>query len=127
MLKHHIPTLPPGPNAGHIVNSMKDLSYQSTYSYPQSPYSAVAYDIFWVAAMAENVTRYNESNDSSNQSVKGLKEAIMSSANSYLGVTGITTLNKIGNRAEGQYEYWKVTAKVGEGNSQAFNWNNTTN
>jgi hypothetical protein len=45
----------------------------------------------------------------------------------YEGVTGITTLNKIGDRAEGQYDYWKVTAKAGEGNSQAFNWNNTTN
>jgi hypothetical protein len=77
--------------------------------------------------MAENITRYNEINDSSNQSVKVVKEAIMSSANSYLGVTGITTLNKIGDRAEGQYDYWKITAKAGEGNSQAFNWNNTTN
>ena len=38
-----------------------------------SPYSAVAYDAFWVAALAENVTIHNDGNDTSIQLVEGLK------------------------------------------------------
>ena len=75
-----------------------------------SPYSAVAYDAFWVAALAENVTMHRDGNYTSIQLVEGLKAAIMDSANSYFGVTGNTTLNRVGDRAEGKYDYWKVVA-----------------
>jgi branched-chain amino acid transport system substrate-binding protein len=89
-----------------------------------SPYSAVAYDAFWVAALAKNVTIHNDGNDTSFQ---GLKAAIMDSANSYFGVTGNTTLNRVGDRAEGKYDYWKVVAGALEDTAPTFSWNKTTN
>ena len=92
-----------------------------------SPYSAVAYDAFWVAALAENVTIHNDGNDTSIQLVEGLKAAILDSANSYFGVTGNTTLNRVGDRAEGTYDYWKVVAGALEGTAPTFSWNKTTN
>ena len=92
-----------------------------------SPYSAVAYDAFWVAALAENVTMHNDGNDTSKQMVESLKAAIMDSANSYFGVTGNTTLNRVGDRAEGKYDYWKVVAGALEGTAPTFSWNKTTN
>ncbi len=85
-----------------------------------SPYSAVAYDAFWVAAMAENITMLNKGNYTSREIVDGLKEAIVDSANSYFGVTGNTSLNSVGDRANGQYDYWKVVAKYVGGTASTF-------
>lgn len=95
-----------------------------------SPYSAVAYDILWVAAIAENNTRFittttiNSSNssgigdgsDSSNidenyteiQDFHILTEELVNSANSYYGITGNITLNKMGDRDGGDYDFWAV-------------------
>ncbi|MGB7663025.1 MAG: hypothetical protein WBL67_09845, partial [Nitrososphaeraceae archaeon] len=89
-----------------------------------SPYSAVAYDAFWVAALAENVTIHNDGNDTS---IQGLKADIMDSANSYFGVTGNTALNRVGDRAEGKYDYWKVVAGAVECTAPTFSWNKTPN
>ena len=55
------------------------------------------------------------------------RQTIMDSANSYFGVTGNTTLNSVGDRAEGNYDYWKVVAKDIEGTAPTFSWNITTN
>ena len=90
-----------------------------------SPYSAVAYDAFWVGALAENVTMLNEGNHTSREMVDGLKEAIMDSANSYFGVTGNTSLNAVGDRANGRDHYWKVVAKDVGGVAPTFSWNST--
>jgi branched-chain amino acid transport system substrate-binding protein len=90
-----------------------------------SPYSAVAYDAFWVAALAENATRLYEGNHTSREMVYGLKEAIMDSANSYFGVTGNTSLNAVGDRANGQYDYWKVVSNDVGGTAPTFSWNRT--
>ena len=92
-----------------------------------SPYSAVAYDAFWVAALAENATIHKYGNDTSTQLVERLKAAIMDSANSYFGVTGNTTLNRAGDRAEGKYDYWKVVARDTEGTAPTFSWTKTPN
>jgi branched-chain amino acid transport system substrate-binding protein len=91
-----------------------------------SPYSAVAYDAFWVAALAENVTMLNEGNHTSSEMVDGLKDAVMDSANSYFGVTGNNSLNAVGDRANGQYDYWKVVAKDVSGTAPTFSWNRKT-
>jgi branched-chain amino acid transport system substrate-binding protein len=91
-----------------------------------SPYSAVAYDAFWVAALAENVTMLKEGNHTSREMVDGLKKAIVDSANSYFGVTGNTSLNAVGDRANGQYDYWKVVAKDVGGTAPTFSWNRMT-
>ena len=106
-----------------LANLLAEIRSQVHVS--PSPYSAVAYDIFWVAAMTENITRNSESNVTSNQDIQVLKNALTSSANSYLGVTGNTTLNRMGDRAYGEYDYWNVTAKAGEGQAPTFSWNRT--
>jgi len=113
-----------------------------------SPYSAVAYDILWVLANAENNTRYynlidDTSNDVSNninnssglndslgidivdlaktfketQDTGILKEELVHSANSYQGITGNTSLNKMGDRERAEYDilairYIKVNDKA---------------
>lgn len=91
-----------------------------------SPYSAVAYDAFWVAALADNITMLKEGNHTSREMVDGLKKAIVDSANSYFGVTGNTSLNAVGDRANGQYDYWKVVAKDVGGTAPTFSWNRMT-
>jgi branched-chain amino acid transport system substrate-binding protein len=106
-----------------LANLLAEIRSQVHVS--PSPYSAVAYDILWVAAMSENITRYSERNVTSNQDIQVLKNALTSSANSYLGVTGNTTLNRMGDRAYGEYDYWNVTAKAGEGQAPTFSWNRT--
>ena len=92
-----------------------------------SPYSAVAYDAFWVAALAKNATTHSDGNYTSKQLVDSLKAAIMDSASSYFGVTGNTTLNSVGDRATGNYDYWKVVAKDIDSTAPSFSWNITIN
>jgi ABC-type branched-subunit amino acid transport system substrate-binding protein len=106
-----------------LANLLEEIRSQVHVS--PSSYSAVAYDIFWVAAMTENITRNIESNVTSNQDIQVLKNALINSANSYLGVTGNTTLDRMGDRAYGEYDYWKVTANAGEGQAPIFSWNRT--
>ncbi|HEY9387690.1 MAG TPA: penicillin-binding protein activator [Nitrososphaeraceae archaeon] len=86
-----------------------------------SPYSAAAYDILWVAAIAENATRYNVNNITDIQGIQDLRDAIIRSAKSYLGVTGNATLNKMGDRAEGEYDFWKVTTNMTD-DKEPFGW-----
>ncbi|MFL6344963.1 MAG: ABC transporter substrate-binding protein [Nitrososphaeraceae archaeon] len=86
-----------------------------------SPYSAVAYDILWVAAIAENMTRHNVNNITDIQGIQDLRDAIIRSAKSHLGVTGNTTLNNMGDRAKGEYDFWKVTTSITD-DKESFGW-----
>ena len=69
----------------------------------------------------------NEGNHTPSEMMVDLKEAIMNSANSYFGVTGNTSLNSVGDRADGEYDYWKVVARDVAGTTPTFSWNKTTN
>ena len=71
---------------------------------PPSPYASLAYDAFWVAALTLNATV--ATNDFSS-----LKNTFVQKANSYLGVTGNTTLNDAGDRKDGNYNFWVVVEK----------------
>jgi branched-chain amino acid transport system substrate-binding protein len=55
----------------------------------------------WVAALAENYT--NATHD-----VNYLKNTIVKIADSYNGITGNTTLNQLGDRKYGDYDFWTV-------------------
>jgi branched-chain amino acid transport system substrate-binding protein len=120
-----------------------------------SPYSAVAYDIFWVLAKAENNTRYSETmnngskfretiyeykhtNSSTNndatkktanfdgnytaaETTQILNEEMVRTANTYNGITGNMTLNAMGDRGGGEYDFWAV--KYEKDNDKApFQW-----
>lgn len=74
-----------------------------THMHP-STYAIVAYDAFWVAALTQNATL--ATNDFSS-----LKTTLVQKANSYLGVTGNTTLNDAGDRKYGNYNFWVVSEK----------------
>jgi len=67
-------------------------------------YASIAYDAFWVAALTQNATV--ATNDFSS-----LKNTLVHKANSYLGVTGNTTLNDAGDRKYGNYDFWVVAEK----------------
>ena len=69
-----------------------------------STYASLAYDAFWVAALTLNATV--TTNDFSS-----LKNTLVHKANSYLGVTGNTTLNDAGDRKYGNYDFWVVAEK----------------
>ena len=86
-----------------------------------SPYSAVAYDILWIAARADNMTRYNMNKITDAQGIQNLRDAIMHSATAYFGVTGNTTLNNMGNRANGEYDFWKVKTSITD-DKESFHW-----
>ncbi|MGB7633758.1 MAG: hypothetical protein WBL68_08535 [Nitrososphaeraceae archaeon] len=69
------------------------------------------------------MTRNNENNITDIQGIQVLRDAIKSSAKSYLGVTGNTTLNNMGDRAKGEYEYdyWKVATNM-TNDKEPFGW-----
>jgi branched-chain amino acid transport system substrate-binding protein len=64
-------------------------------------YASVAYDILWVAALAENNTK-------ATHDINNLKNTIVKIADSYNGITGNTTLNQFGDRKYGDYDFWAV-------------------
>jgi len=105
---------------GYLYDSLLEEIRTEVHIEP-SPYSAVAYDILWIAAIAENMTRNNENNTTDIQGNQVLRDAIKSSAKSYLGVTGNTTLNNMGDRAKGEYDFWKVATNMTD-NKEPFGW-----
>ena len=107
---------------GYLYDSLLEEIRTEVHIEP-SPYSAVAYDILWIAAIAENMTRNNENNITDIQGIQVLRDAIKSSAKSYLGVTGNTTLNNMSDRAKGEYEYdyWKVATNM-TNDKEPFGW-----
>ncbi len=107
-------------NTGKSFENLMEEIRKEVHTEP-SPYSAVAYDILWVAAMAENATRHNENNLSDMHGIPDLRDAIIHSAKSYHGVTGNTSLNKMGDRAEGEYDFWKVTTNMTD-DKETFGW-----
>src|SRR5919202_1558531 len=76
-------------------------------------YASVAYDILWVAALAENNTK-------ATHDINYLKNTIVKVAGSYIGITGNTTLNQFGDRKYGDYDFWAV--KNSESTDDSFIW-----
>jgi branched-chain amino acid transport system substrate-binding protein len=76
-------------------------------------YASVAYDILWVAALAENNT--NATHD-----INYLKSTLVKIANSYNGITGNTSLNQVGDRRYGDYDFWAV--RNSESTLDSFTW-----
>jgi ABC-type branched-subunit amino acid transport system substrate-binding protein len=76
-------------------------------------YASVAYDILWIAALAENNTK-------ATHDINYLKNTIVKIANSYNGITGNTTLNQFGDRKYGDYDFWAV--KNGVSTHDSFIW-----
>ncbi len=105
---------------GNFYDNLLEKIRKEAHTEP-SPYSAVAYDILWVAAIAENMTRHNVNNITDVQGVQDLRDAIMRSAKSYVGVTDNTTLNNMGDRAKGEYDFWKVKTSI-TGDKKSFGW-----
>jgi len=75
-------------------------------------YASIGYDAFWVAALTQNATL--ATNDFSS-----LKSTLVQKSNSYLGVTGNTTLNDAGDRKYGNYNFWVVSEKE---DHDGFHW-----
>jgi branched-chain amino acid transport system substrate-binding protein len=76
-------------------------------------YASVAYDILWVASLAENNTKATRDDNY-------LKSTLVKIADSYNGITGNTSLNQFGDRKYGDYDFWAI------GNSKSvhdsFTW-----
>src|SRR5215831_36950 len=111
---------------GEIRNSYDNLleKIRKEIHTEPSPYSADAYDILRVAAIAENMTRHdmnNMNNITDFQGIHDFRDAFIRVAKSYVGVTGNTTLNNMGDRAQGEYDFWKVKASK-TGDSESFDW-----
>ena len=109
---------------GNIYNNLLDKIRKEIHMTP-SPYSAEAYDILRVAAIAENMTRHNNLNNMNNitdlQGIHDFRDAFIRAAKSYVGVTGNTTLNNMGDRSQGEYDFWKVKANK-TGDTESFGW-----
>ena len=109
---------------GNSYDNLLDKIRKEIHTEP-SPYSAAAYDILRVAAIAENMTRHNNNNNMNNitdfQGIHGFRDAFVHAAKSYVGVTGNTTLNNMGDRAQGEYDFWKVKA-IKAGDTESFGW-----
>lgn len=114
------------------LNYLEELLHNETGVEP-SPYSAVAYDVLWIIALAKNQTNYLLStlsfdlfsNDTDKKMLQYLKQALMKVANSYEGVTGNTTLNVNGDRREGNYDFWAVK-RVENDEREIYDWEKMT-
>jgi hypothetical protein len=90
-------------------------------------YAGVAYDILWVAALTQN-----DDNDDNHNTTKSmhdinyLKNNFIKRANSYKGITGNTSLNQVGDRAYGDYDFWAIRKNSSSNNNSnsddAFSW-----
>jgi branched-chain amino acid transport system substrate-binding protein len=80
-------------------------------------YASVAYDILWVAALTENDTKVTHD-------FNYLKRTFVRIADSYKGITGNTTLDKVGDRKYGDYDFWAIRVNDGGGgdDDHGFTW-----
>jgi branched-chain amino acid transport system substrate-binding protein len=76
-------------------------------------YASVAYDILWVAALAEDNTK-------ATHDTNYLKSTLVKIADSYNGITGNTSLNQVGDRKYGDYDFWAV--RNSESTLDSFIW-----
>jgi branched-chain amino acid transport system substrate-binding protein len=86
---------------------------QNTIGRVPTPYAGNAYDALSIAALTESVT------DGTANSTY-LKKTFLEIANSYKGITGDTSLNEVGDRKHGDYDYW--TIQPTNHNGDGFNW-----
>lgn len=113
-----------------ILDELMKQIYHETEIEP-SPYAAVAYDILWVVALAENQTKFYElhdnnsvitiNNNTEKQTMHYLKEELINIANVYNGITGTTRLDNQGDRLESNYDFWAIL-DVKEKDKQSFKW-----
>jgi branched-chain amino acid transport system substrate-binding protein len=81
-------------------------------------YAEVAYDELWVAALT-----LNNHSEIQQDNILSLREAFISTANSYVGVTGKTELNDAGDRKYAPYDFWTVRPTHKDGTNKAsFEW-----
>ncbi|HEY6885776.1 MAG TPA: penicillin-binding protein activator [Nitrososphaeraceae archaeon] len=83
---------------------------------PSKPYAYVAYDILWIASLTQDSIEKTKSQQSDN--VNSFKQKFREIASTYKGITGNTTLNKVGDRRFGDYDLWEIKAT----NKDNFAW-----
>jgi branched-chain amino acid transport system substrate-binding protein len=83
-------------------------------------YAGVAYDILWIAALTENDGKTKTALYDTNS----LKKTFQKVANSYIGITGNTTLNSVGDRKYGNYDFWAIRVNNNDDGSNlgTFAW-----
>jgi branched-chain amino acid transport system substrate-binding protein len=94
------------------LKHVEDQIHEQIERTPRS-YASVAYDILWVAALAENNTK-------ATHDINYLKNTIVKIADSYNGISGNTTLNEFGDRKYGDYDFWAVGN--GDSTHNSFIW-----
>ncbi len=102
-------------NHSAAYKSIDDQIRQKIGRAPRS-YAEVAYDAFWLASLTEN-------NVQEHRNIDALKKMFVQLANSHIGITGNTSLNKFGDRNHGDYDFWAVVDQGGHGNQRSsFEW-----
>jgi ABC-type branched-subunit amino acid transport system substrate-binding protein len=79
-------------------------------------YAYVAYDILWIASLTQDSIKKMKSPQS--DSADSFKQKFREIASTYKGITGNTTLNKVGDRRFGDYDLWAIRAT----NKDDFAW-----
>jgi branched-chain amino acid transport system substrate-binding protein len=79
-------------------------------------YAYVAYDILWIASLTQDSIKKTKSSQS--DSADSFKQKFREIASTYKGITGNTTLNKVGDRRFGDYDLWEIRAT----NKDNFAW-----
>jgi branched-chain amino acid transport system substrate-binding protein len=83
---------------------------------PPRSYAYVAYDILWIASLTHDSIEKTKSPQS--DSADSFKQKFREIASTYKGITGNTTLDKVGDRRFGDYDLWAIMAT----NKDNFAW-----
>ncbi|HZC21625.1 MAG TPA: penicillin-binding protein activator, partial [Nitrososphaeraceae archaeon] len=83
---------------------------------PSKPYAYVAYDILWITSLTQDSIKKTKSPQG--DTVDSFKQKFREIASTYKGITGNTTLNKVGDRRFGDYDIWEIRAT----NKDNFAW-----
>jgi branched-chain amino acid transport system substrate-binding protein len=79
-------------------------------------YAYVAYDILWIASLTQDSIKKTKWPQSDR--TDSFKQKFREIASTYKGITGNTTLNKVGDRRFGDYDLWAIRAT----NKDNFAW-----
>ena len=82
-------------------------------------YSAIAYDSFWISSLSLDKNSTNNYSDKKNN-LKSFKDIVITTSESFPGISGKIKLNEAGDRIGGNYDFWIVSKD--DHNNEHYGW-----
>jgi ABC-type branched-subunit amino acid transport system substrate-binding protein len=72
-------------------------------------YAAIAYDSFWISALSLDRNSTDDKYNDKKNNTKSFKDIVITTSESFPGISGKIELNEAGDRIGENYDFWRVS------------------